>query len=187
MRRVAGELSSDELRREVAELQDRLDEIRRHLRSADVAAELPPGDLALFCCRVSGATMGFPLASVEEVVPIASLIPVPEAPPWVPGVLNLRGGAVTVVDVAARLQKAERRPALNDLIVVCCAQGRRYGLIVQEVLDVLHSRREALRDAGSGTEAGPYLLGVLGGSDPVLVVGVDALVRSSRIPEQAAT
>jgi purine-binding chemotaxis protein CheW len=47
--------------------------------------------------------LGLPIGTVREVLPAQPVTPVPLAPPGVPGLLNLRGQIVTVVDLRARL------------------------------------------------------------------------------------
>lgn len=65
----------------------------------------------------------------------------PEAPPWAPGMLNLRGLGVPIVEVQARLTHGHRKPTILGAVVVCRVEERLHGFVVQEVLDLdaLHS------------------------------------------------
>lgn len=51
---------------------------------------------------------GVPIAAVHEVLVGQQVTPVPLAPPEVPGLLNIRGQIVTVIDLRARLRLPER-------------------------------------------------------------------------------
>jgi purine-binding chemotaxis protein CheW len=52
--------------------------------------------------RMADELYGFRIASVKEVVRHLPLTRIPRAPDYMPGVINLRGGVVTVVDLAMR-------------------------------------------------------------------------------------
>lgn len=55
---------------------------------------------------------------VKEIVKHETVTPVPAAPPWVRGVVNLRGGAVPVVDLAVKFGMPERPVTPRTCIVV---------------------------------------------------------------------
>ena len=163
------------LRQEVDALRARLDELTR-LRDAPglTVAEaddepIPSGLLDVVVCRLDVGRIGVPLSIVDEVVMLAATTRLPDAPPWVVGLLDLRGTMVPVIDVDARIARCSSSPQLTDQIVVVRAFGGRVGLLVEEVervavlprnggasaLEVPHAAyvREVLRD-----EFGPILL-----------------------------
>lgn len=47
--------------------------------------------------------MAWELSVVREIIPARAVTRLPGAPPWVLGLLNLRGAVVTVMDLAVRL------------------------------------------------------------------------------------
>jgi len=51
-------------------------------------------------CAMHGASYLVPMAAIREVEEVGGLTPVPNTPPWLRGVMNLRGTIVPVVDVA---------------------------------------------------------------------------------------
>ncbi len=86
---------------------------------------------------------------------MVAVTPIPEAPPWVGGVLNYRGRVIPVVDARAKLGLARRDPDLSTPIVVVQASERAAGVVVDEALDVLALPGEAvhLPDRASGGSA----------------------------------
>jgi purine-binding chemotaxis protein CheW len=98
---------------------------------------------------------------VVEVVMMAKLTPMPESPEWVAGLLNCRGQTIPVIDVLARLTRAAHRPSLSDVVVICSVAGRRFGLIVQEILSVDTVPPRSVQPPSPETEHAPYLLGVI--------------------------
>lgn len=86
----------------------------------DIGAEPPAEPLAV------------PMHAAREVVPERALTRLPGAPPWVAGLLNLRGRVVTVIDLAVQRGGAASRGP----VVVVESDGRRFGLRVAKVLGV---------------------------------------------------
>ena len=77
------------------------------------------------------------LESVSEVLRMVAITPLPEAPPWLAGVINLRGRVITVTDLRVRLGLPAPDPGLNTPIIVVEADGRQLGLIADSVVEVL--------------------------------------------------
>src|SRR6516165_6066785 len=59
-----------------------------------------------------------PVQSVIEVLRMATLRPLPEAPPFIAGLLNLRGQGIVVLDLLKRLGLPAKEPDLNSQIVI---------------------------------------------------------------------
>jgi len=74
---------------------------------------------------------------VVEVLRIAALTPLPEAPGWLAGLLNLRGQVIPVLDLSRRLGLSQQLVDLSTPIIVAHAAGRQIGLLADAVLEVL--------------------------------------------------
>lgn len=85
-----------------------------------------------------------PVNRVAEVLRMVALTPVPEAPSWMPGVMNLRGFVIPVVDLRTRLGMAPATPNLNTPIIVVAVDGQHFGLIVDTMVEVLNLPAEAV-------------------------------------------
>ncbi len=174
------------LAQRVGELSQQLDQLRLQLAAHRPQARRLEGNFHALCCRIGGEHMAFLHDSVEKVVGMAKLLPLPEAPLWVPGLLNLGGTMVAVIDVLARLTKLERRQELSDLIVICQAHGRPVGLIVQEVLHSVSCRPDQLEQPTQDMTHAPYLLGVLQiDSQPTMLLSTESLVATSSLPAES--
>ena len=84
--------------------------------------------------RVAGGGYALPVANVLEVAEVGLLAPVPGAPSPVRGVRNLHGQVLAVVDLAVALGVERNHQASRLLIVE--SEGRRAGLVIDEVVDV---------------------------------------------------
>lgn len=72
---------------------------------------------------------------VEEVVDTIAITPVPLAPNWVEGLINLRGTVITVVNLATLIDVADS--SINKNILVLNDNGNRKGFLIEEVMEVL--------------------------------------------------
>jgi purine-binding chemotaxis protein CheW len=100
--------------------------------------DLEPADdpTSVILLRLEGHEYALPLGCVVEVVRMAALAPVPDAPPHVLGLLDLRGRVVPVLDLRRRLGLAAAEPGLSTPICVVEAGGRGFGLVADAVTDV---------------------------------------------------
>lgn len=87
--------------------------------------------------RVANMQLCVPLDYVSKVLPLMSLQPVPGAPPYLRGLMNLHGASIPVMDLAARLgYKTTQNYTLDTPILLCSSGAHQAGLIISEVQDV---------------------------------------------------
>jgi purine-binding chemotaxis protein CheW len=105
--------------------------------------------------------LAVPAADVVQVLRMAATAPVPGAPPWLRGVLNLRGMLVPVVDVASRLGRPPRPARLDAKLLVVSRGARQIALEVDAVIEVRELPDGAFETPegwGSGLVAGAVKL-----------------------------
>jgi purine-binding chemotaxis protein CheW len=96
--------------------------------------------------RIGRETLGLPISLVREIVRVPEITPVPNAPPHVEGVINLRGKIIAVIDLGKRFGEAAIERNSKSRIVVVEMEERLVGLLV-------NSASEVLRIAPSDIEA----------------------------------
>jgi purine-binding chemotaxis protein CheW len=84
--------------------------------------------------RIGDLTCAAPAARVREVLPRLPATRIPGVPDAVEGLVNLRGGLLTVIDGHLLLGRAAA-PGTEGGILVLDLESRRFGLAVSEVLD----------------------------------------------------
>lgn len=87
--------------------------------------------------RVAEQEYALGVDQVVEVLRMASLTPVAESPAGFAGILNLRGQAVPVLDLVARLAGLRKPADPDQAIVIVGHQGRLVGLVVDAVDEVV--------------------------------------------------
>ncbi len=105
----------------------------------DTATSAVESEYASF--YVADALMGIPIGQVEEINHNLDLTPVPHAPPWVRGVMNLRGAVVTVVDLRVVLGLEPTVITRKTCNVVVRSGTEQIGLLADRVADVVRARR----------------------------------------------
>jgi len=80
---------------------------------------------------------GVAILNVQEIKGYAPVTPIPNTPPWVRGVMNLRGTIVPVIDLRLRLGMPAADYGPFTVIVVLAVGGKVVGAIVDAVSDVL--------------------------------------------------
>ncbi len=73
----------------------------------------------------------------------------PDSPPYVRGVINLRGAILPIVDLAARLQLEQTDPTARHVVIVVWVGKRLVGLLVDAVCDILTVCDDALQPTPS--------------------------------------
>lgn len=110
-----------------------------------------------------------PIDRVAEIGEVPKITPVPNVPPWLAGVANLRGDVVAVIDLRALsgLAPFDRERRAGRMLIVRSAPGPRgevaAGLWVDAVLGVSRLDRAALKPPGGpvGDALAALLEGVL--------------------------
>jgi len=110
---------------------------------------------------------GLPVLHVREIIRICPITPVPNMPPHVRGVINLRGTVIAVLDLRAKFSMApvpagERACIIVLQLGVASTRPTLIGIIVdavEEVIQLANSEIEPCPDFGGAT-ASQYILGV---------------------------
>jgi purine-binding chemotaxis protein CheW len=87
--------------------------------------------------RVGRETLGVPISLVREIVRVPEITSVPNAPPHIEGVINLRGKIIAVIDLGKRFGEAAIDRNSKSRIVVVELEGRLVGLLVSSASEVL--------------------------------------------------
>lgn len=77
------------------------------------------------------------IMSVREIRGWTPATPLPHSPPFVRGVINLRGAVLSIVDLAARLGFPPTEPSARAVIIVAQVDRHVVGLLVDAVTGIL--------------------------------------------------
>ncbi len=80
---------------------------------------------------------GIAIGNVIEIIGILPVTPLPGAPDYLKGIMNLRGKIIPVIDVRLKFKKSAAEYDERTCIVVVEVQEMTVGLIIDEVSEVL--------------------------------------------------
>ncbi len=124
--------------------------------------------------RLADEIYGINVMQVQEVLRVTEIAPVPGAPPYVLGIINLRGNVVTVIDTRMRLGLPTSEVTDATRIVILQSARHVVGILVDcvaEVVDLCVLDVESPPNVGSD-ESARYIQGVAS-HDQGLVILVD--------------
>lgn len=119
-------------------------------------------------------TYGINVMQVQEVLRYTEIAPVPGAPDYVLGIINLRGNVVTVIDTRSRFGLPPAEVSENSRIVIIEADKQVIGILVDSVAEVVYLRSSEIDVAPSvGTEESAKFIQGVSNRDGELLILVD--------------
>lgn len=131
---------------------------------------------------------GLGILKVQEIIGIMTVTHVPRTPPFVRGVINLRGRVIPVIDLRIKFGMESRSNTERTcIIVVQVASGQTnitMGIIVDEVSEVLDVKAEQIEPApsfGSSVDT-TFILGMgKVGDKVVMLLDVDRVLSTQEL------
>jgi chemotaxis signal transduction protein len=124
-----------------------------------------------------------PIEAVREVVRLPALLTLADAPPFLCGLLNLRGSYLPVLDGRVLMGETPTY-TLNKQVVIAGYSAPQFGLLVDEVQEVLAVQNSHWTTIGQ-TFAASFLQGVIHqGNQSVILFDLDALL--ALVPEKTS-
>ena len=109
-------------------------------------ASTAPGDpLQLISFCLGDQTYGVDIMAVREIKVWTDTTPLPNTPPFVRGVINLRGVIVPVFDLRERFGQGRTEVTKTHVVVVVTVDTRIIGILVDAVSDILTIPRDSVR------------------------------------------
>ena len=148
---------------------------------ADLAIDTQ-GQMQCVTFELEGETYGINVMQVQEVLRETEVAPVPGAPHYVIGIINLRGNVVSVIDARIRFGLSTIERSDITRIIVIEAQQQIIGILVDsvaEVVDIKMSDIETAPNVGN-EESSRYIDGVVSRDEKLLIlVDLDKLLSDA--------
>jgi purine-binding chemotaxis protein CheW len=133
-------------------------------------------------------TYGINVMQVREVLRYTEIAPVPGAPDYVLGIINLRGNVVTVIDTRSRFGLMQGETTDNTRIIVIESEHQVIGILVDSVAEVVYLKTSEIDTTPSvGTdESSKYIQGVSNRDGKLLIlVDLNKLLSDEEWEEMA--
>lgn len=156
---------------------------------ADIAAEEIEKDQYLVF-NISSQEYAIQAMRVQEISAVLQTTQVPTAPPYIEGILNLRGQLATVVNFRKKFRMESRPQDEDTRIIIIEHGGYPIGLIVdsvEEVIRISDDKLQKLPEAATTSVSEEYISGV-GMLDKRLIIILDSdkVLSKSELAEAEA-
>jgi purine-binding chemotaxis protein CheW len=99
----------------------------------------------LIAFRIGEQEFCVDIMSVREIRGWTPATPLPRAPGFMKGVINLRGAVLPIIDLGTRFGLTTSEPTARHVIMVAHIGGRMVGLLVDAVSDIIQLTDEAMQ------------------------------------------
>ncbi|MFY0665894.1 MAG: chemotaxis protein CheW [Natronospirillum sp.] len=122
--------------------------------------------------RLENESYGINVMQVQEVLRYTEIAPVPGAPSYVLGIINLRGNVVTVIDTRERFGMSASEVTDNSRIVIIETDMQVVGILVDSVAEVVYLRQSEIETAPNvgNDETSKFIQGVCHKNDELLIL-----------------
>ena len=141
-------------------------------------------DLQILSFEVGTQTYGVPVGAVREIRGVTPATPLPDAPPYVRGVINLRGQVMPVIDLSERLGKGVAADSARQVIIVVEHHDDVAGLLVDAVCDSFIVSADAISPPPPlGEDAASPLVSAVITTEAAMIVllAVDAILPERKV------
>ncbi|SEQ17338.1 purine-binding chemotaxis protein CheW [Ectothiorhodospira magna] len=139
--------------------------------------------------RLADETYAINVMQVQEVLRVTEIAPVPGAPHYVLGIINLRGNVVTVIDARRRMGLMDKDSDDASRIVIIEVGGQVVGIMVDSVAEVIELATRDVEPAPNvgNDESSKYIQGVASrDGELTIVVDLNKLLTDDEWAEVAS-
>jgi purine-binding chemotaxis protein CheW len=124
--------------------------------------------------KLENEIYGINVMQVQEVLRYSEIAPVPGAPSYVLGIINLRGNVVTVIDTRSRFGLESCDITDNTRVVVIESEKQVIGILVDSVAEVVYLKSSEIDEAPNvGNEETTQFIQGVSNRDGELLILVD--------------
>lgn len=122
--------------------------------------------------RLDDETYGIDVMHIQEVLRYTEIAPVPGAPDYVLGIINLRGSVVTVIDTRRRFGLTDAEVTDASRIVVMETSSQVMGILVDSVAEVVYLKTSEIETAPNvgNEESARFIQGVCNRNGELIIL-----------------
>ncbi|MFE8069532.1 chemotaxis protein CheW [Marinobacteraceae bacterium S3BR75-40.1] len=139
--------------------------------------------------HLADETYGLNVMQIQEVLRYTEIAPVPGAPDYVLGIINLRGNVVTVIDTRRRFGLPDAEVTDATRIVVIEVDNQVIGVLVDSVAEVVYLRQSEIETAPNvgNEESARFIQGVCNkNGELIILVEFEKMLSESEWAEVAS-
>lgn len=136
--------------------------------------------------QLENETYGVDVMVVKEVLKFQDIAPVPGAPDYVMGIINIRGTVISVINTRRRFGLPDRDSDDNTRIVIIEIGRHIVGIVVDSVAEVVYLKRSQIETPPqvNKDDSARFIQGVCHRDDQLLIlVELDKLLTEEELAE----
>ena len=143
---------------------------KKKRRSTDTAVSSKAGEEQIVVFKLGGEDYGIEINQVREIIRKREITPVPRQPPYVEGVINVRGTIIPVINLKKRFGLLGDPSTQPHTIIVESGEGL-VGILVDSVSEVIRVPRDRIHHPPSVSMSvdSQYLRGICRVGDRLLI------------------
>ena len=141
-------------------------------------------EIQVACFRLKDDLYAVDIMRIKEIIRPQKLTPLPQAPPFIDGIINLRGAVIPVVDLRKRFDMTPRDSTISTRLLIVRLSGQTLGLVVDDVTEVITVPVNDIKPPPVVSEGliANHLLGVcLSGDNLVMLLDIDRLLTTNEV------
>lgn len=128
------------------------------------------GSIQLVIFTLAEQRYALNLFTVERIVPVVEITPLPKASEIVLGVVNMKGRIIPVLDIRRRFRLPERKMDLSDRLIIARTSARMVAFTADAVTGVVEHSEEEIVAAEKILPGLEYVEGVLKLEDGLVLI-----------------
>jgi purine-binding chemotaxis protein CheW len=118
--------------------------VTQEIPNAQMRAAETGGTLQLVSFWLAKEEYGIEITKVREIILMGEITRVPQTPPFVKGLINLRSTVIPVIDLRVRFGLPEGETTAESRIMVINVGGKTVGIVVDAVSEVFRVGRDQI-------------------------------------------
>lgn len=98
--------------------------------------------------KIKDEEFALDIQDVQEIIKYTQVTPIPEAPEFVDGLINLRGAVIPIISLPNRLG-FEKEITSKSKILICDLKGEKIGLFVDDVNEIMFINEQDINQSNS--------------------------------------
>jgi purine-binding chemotaxis protein CheW len=137
---------------------------------------------------LGGESYAVELLAVKEVITPPEMTPIPKAPAYVCGLMNLRGLVLTVIDLRKKLSITPSENTSQNAVIIFDLDERYIGVVVDSIQKVLNIPEERIKPVPDGeSSAHGHFKGILQNEETISMwLDPQALLETNSVTNKVA-
>lgn len=141
-------------------------------------------EIQVACFSLKDDLYAVDIMRIKEIIRPQKLTSLPQSPPFIDGVINLRGSVIPVVDLRKRFDMTPREATASTRLLIVRLSSQTLGLVVDDVTEVISVPVKDIMPPPTVSDkmVANHLLGVcLSGDVLVMLLDIDRLLTTNEV------